>query len=37
MLITRTEEILLLVVCKLEDDASGKRIREEVEHVTGKE
>ena len=35
-LITRTEEILLLSVCKLRDDASGMQIRRAVEAVTGK-
>ena len=33
-LITRTEEMLLLVVCKLQDDAFGLTIREEVEAIT---
>ena len=35
-LITRTEEMLLLVVCKLQDDAFGLSIRVEVEAITGK-
>ena len=35
-LITRTEELLLLVVCKLQDGAVGLSIREEVERITGK-
>ena len=35
-LITRTEEMLLLVVCSLQDDAFGLSIREEVEVITGK-
>ncbi len=35
-LITRTEEMLLLVVCKLQDDAFGLTIRQEVEAITGK-
>ena len=34
--ITRTEEMLLLVVCHLQADAFGLRIREEVEALTGK-
>ena len=35
-LITRTEEMLLLTVCKLQDDAFGLSIREKVEAITGK-
>ncbi len=35
-LISRTEEMLLLVVCRLQDDAFGLRIRQEVEAATGK-
>lgn len=35
-LITRTEEMLLLVVCRLQDDAFGINIRKEVEALTGK-
>ena len=34
-LISRTEEMLLLVVCRLEDEAVGLTIRKEVEAVTG--
>lgn len=35
-LISRTEEMLLLVVCRLQDDAFGINIRKEVEALTGK-
>ena len=35
-LLTRTEEMLLLTVCKLQADASGMQIRKAVEAVTGK-
>ncbi len=35
-LLTRTEEMLLLTVCKLRDDASGMQIRKAVETVMGK-
>ena len=35
-LITRTEEMLLLAVCKLQDEAFGLRIREEAQTITGK-
>ncbi len=35
-LITRTEEMLLLIVCKLQDDAFGLSIRVEMEALTGK-
>lgn len=35
-LITRTEEMLLLVVCRLQDEAFGLTIRQEVEAITGK-
>lgn len=35
-LISRTEEMLLLIVCKLQDDAFGLSIREEAEVITGK-
>ena len=34
--ITRTEEMLLLVVCKLQADAFGINIRKEVQMITGK-
>ncbi|MEP5612787.1 MAG: helix-turn-helix transcriptional regulator [Cyclobacteriaceae bacterium] len=34
--LSRTEEILLLMVCKLGDDAYGMQIREEVRLLTGK-
>ncbi len=33
-LLTRTEEMLLLTVCKLRDDASGMQIRKALEAVT---
>ena len=36
VLLTRTEEMLLLTVCKLRDDASGMQIRKALEAVTGK-
>ncbi|MEM1093137.1 MAG: PadR family transcriptional regulator [Bacteroidota bacterium] len=35
-LISRTEELLLLVVCRLQADAYGLNIRDEVEAVSGK-
>lgn len=35
-LLTRTEEMLLLTVCKLQDDAAGMQIRKALEAVTGK-
>ena len=35
-LLTRTEEMLLLTVCKLRDDASGIAIREHLVSVTGR-
>ena len=35
-LLTRTEEMLLLTVCKLQDDAAGMKIRKALETVTGK-
>ncbi len=34
--ITRKEEMLLLAVCRLQDDAFGLTIRKEVEALTGK-
>lgn len=34
--ISRTEEMLLLVVCKLQEDAYGVQIREAVKAITGK-
>lgn len=34
--ITRTEEMLLLVVCKLQEEAFGINIRQEVQSITGK-
>jgi DNA-binding PadR family transcriptional regulator len=34
--ITRTEEILLLMVCRLGDEAFAMQIREEVKSLTGK-
>lgn len=34
--ITRTEEMLLLMVCKLQDEAYAMQIREEVQKVSGK-
>lgn len=34
--ISRTEEMLLLMVCKLEEDAFAMQIREEVKALTGK-
>jgi len=34
--ITRTEEVLLLMVCKLGDEAFAMQIREEVKALTGK-
>lgn len=34
--ITRTEEMLLLMVCKLEEEAFAMQIREEVKSITGK-
>ena len=34
--ITRTEEMLLLVVCKLQTEAFGINIRKEMQQVTGK-
>ncbi len=34
--ITRTEEMLLLVICKLQKDAFGINIRKEVQAITGK-
>lgn len=34
--ITKTEEMLLLVVCRLQDEAFGINIRREVETLTGK-
>lgn len=36
-LLTRTEEMLLLMVCRLEDEAYGMQIREEVKNHTGKQ
>ncbi|MDN5205500.1 PadR family transcriptional regulator [Fulvivirgaceae bacterium BMA10] len=35
-LLSRTEEMLLLMVCKLQDEAYGMQIRNEVKEVTGK-
>ena len=35
-LITRTEEMLLLTVCKLRDDAAGMQVRKAIEAVTGR-
>ena len=35
-LLTRTEEMLLLTVCKLRGDASGMQIRKALEEVTGR-
>ncbi len=35
-LLTRTEEMLLLTVCKLQDDAAGMQIRKAMEAVTGR-
>lgn len=34
--LTRTEEVLLLMVCKLGEDAFAMQIREEVKTLTGK-
>ena len=34
--ITRTEEVLLLMVCKLGDEAYAMQIRQEVKSLTGK-
>lgn len=34
--ITRTEEVLLLVVCKLQAEAFGINIRKQVQEITGK-
>ena len=34
--ISRTEEMLLLVVCRLQEEAFGIHIRKEVEAITGK-
>ena len=34
--LTRTEEVLLLMVCKLGEDAFAMQIREEVKSLTGK-
>ncbi|SNS74680.1 PadR family transcriptional regulator, regulatory protein PadR [Ekhidna lutea] len=36
-LLTRTEEMLLLMVCRLQDEAYGMQIREEVKKQTGKQ
>jgi PadR family transcriptional regulator PadR len=35
-LITRTEEMLLLAVCRLQEEAFGLNIRQEVEAIMGK-
>ncbi len=35
-LISRTEELLLLVVCRLQEEAVALRIRQEVEAISGK-
>ena len=35
-MLSRTEEILLLSVCRLQDDAFGLNIRKEVESMTGR-
>lgn len=34
--LSRTEEMLLLMVCKLQDEAYGMQIRDEVKSITGK-
>lgn len=35
-MLTRTEEMILLMVCRLQDEAYGMQIREEVKKLTGK-
>lgn len=35
--LTRTEEMLLLMVCRLQDEAYGMQIRKEVKHQIGKQ
>ena len=35
-MLTRTEEMLLLTVCRLQDDAFGLSIRDELEALTGR-
>ena len=35
-MLSRIEEILLLMVCKLDEEAFGMQIREEVKELTGK-
>jgi len=35
-MLTRTEEMLLLSVCRLQTEAFGNNIREEVESITGR-
>ena len=36
-LLSRTEELLLLIVCRLQDEAYGLKIRDEVKAISGKQ